>query len=69
MSVYSDYKVGAIDEEEFRFLAKRSLGDDHGEYYTDDADDPHWTCHNCTRYDECGCDEEGICDEFEEVED
>lgn len=41
MSVFSDYKVGAIESrEEFEFLYRFSIGDDHGEVY-EDEDEPN----------------------------
>ena len=40
MSVFSDYKVGAIESrEEFELLYRFSIGDDHGEIYEDGPDE------------------------------
>ena len=68
MSAYSDWKRGYLTDEEYRSsYAKEQWEQDHpyGDtpFYTDDPDDPHWRCENCSRYDECGCDGE-FCEEF-----
>ena len=31
MSVYSDYKCGALTDEEYKFCSRHELGEDHGE--------------------------------------
>ena len=50
MSAYSDYKCGAITEEEYISAMRRECGDDSPEeapFVTDDPEDPHWRCENC----------------------
>lgn len=54
MSLYSDYKAGAISELEFQLAGEienrkeRAYFEDmQKELYTDDPDDPHWCCENC----------------------
>ena len=50
MSAWSDYKCGAISEDEFISAMRRECGDDYPEdipFYTDDPEDPHWRCENC----------------------
>ena len=31
MSAYSDYKCGALTDDEYKFCARHELGEDHGE--------------------------------------
>lgn len=38
MSAYSDYRCGAISEEEYRFYSRHELGADHGEEDRNDED-------------------------------
>ena len=69
MSAYSDWKCGAISDEEYRSAMRRECEEPRETlpFYTDDPDDPHWRCENCAKCEECACGEE-ICDEFEERE-
>ena len=46
MSAYSDWKCGAISDEEYRSAMRRECGESLP-FYTDDPDDPHWRCENC----------------------
>ena len=49
MSAWSEWKAGLITDDEYESAMRRECGDDYpeDEYYTDDADDPHWRCENC----------------------
>lgn len=51
MSAYSDWKAGALTDDEYRSAMRRECGDDSPReelpFYTDDPDDPHWRCENC----------------------
>lgn len=51
MSAYSDWKAGALSDDEYRSAMRRECGDDFPRdelpFYTDDPDDPHWKCENC----------------------
>ena len=51
MSAYSDWKAGALTDDEYKSAMRRECGDDSPReelpFYTDDADDPHWRCENC----------------------
>lgn len=39
MSAYSDWKCGAITDEEYKFLYARERGEDHGEDPADEWED------------------------------
>ena len=39
MSAWSDWKCGAINDNEYKFAMMRECADN---YYTDDPDDPYW---------------------------
>ena len=50
MSAYSDWKCGALTDEEFAYYMRRECDDRSerlDEVYTDDPDDEHWRCENC----------------------
>lgn len=49
MSAYSDWKCGAISDEQYRSAMRRECEEPRETlpFYTDDADDPHWRCENC----------------------
>lgn len=51
MSAYSDWKAGALTDDEYRSAMRRECGDDSPReelpFYTDDPDDPHWRCERC----------------------
>lgn len=51
MSAYSDWKCGALTDEEYRSAMRRECGEDFPReelpFYTDDPDDPHWRCERC----------------------
>lgn len=51
MSAYSDWKAGALTDDEYRSAMRRECGEDSPReelpFYTDDPDDPHWKCENC----------------------
>lgn len=36
MSAYSDYKCGALTDDEYKFCSRRELGEDHGEDHGED---------------------------------
>lgn len=50
MSAYSDWKCGALTDEEFAYYMRQECEDrsEHiKETYTDDPDDPYYICENC----------------------
>lgn len=40
MSAWSDYKCGALTDEEYKFCVRREMGEDHGEDEMEEYDDP-----------------------------